>query len=172
MSRRCSSRICGVQLQRFPAHESGGSAIDASEVGDKGAKNNASCPATNEVFAQSRCIVPVRNRSMPMVTPLDFGKLPGEIELHVAASLCPGKLGPKHFQAQDRLSQRASEIVRGSGKRPHRNMGEIGIVDRTAVAEQVEKQKTGQSNSVLRSAFYLGLVLVITLLLSNCSCSS
>src|SRR5436853_4761288 len=68
VAKRCSTRIWGTQLHRFPEYDSGGSATDAREVGESGAKNRPSCPATTEVFAQSRRTVPVRKRSMPIVT--------------------------------------------------------------------------------------------------------
>src|SRR5690242_13112192 len=56
----CSTRICGVQDQRLPADDSAGYAVAAKEVGERGEKKGASCPAVTEVADHSIRNVAVR----------------------------------------------------------------------------------------------------------------
>ena len=70
-------------------------AKDASDVGVSGLMNSASCPATSEVFSQSRRIVPVRKRTIPRAEPLGMsGKPPAKSNFTFALVRAPAMSGP------------------------------------------------------------------------------
>src|SRR5216684_6267251 len=52
VSHRCSTRIVGVHVHRFPAEANPGTASDMYDVGVFGEKKGASRPTTTEVFSQ------------------------------------------------------------------------------------------------------------------------
>src|SRR5690242_13757215 len=64
-AKRCSMRSCGVQPHRLPPKANVGVASDAKDVGDRGEMNNESCPATKDVFFQSKRRLAVCRRTIP-----------------------------------------------------------------------------------------------------------
>src|ERR1051325_5629327 len=69
--------------------------MDASDVGERGEKKGASCPAITEVFFQSRVALAVRNRSSPVVTPSGVdGKPPKKSTVSSPAVFAPFHSGP------------------------------------------------------------------------------
>src|SRR5215469_11810188 len=111
---RCSTRNCGVQLQRFPEYESAGTASDASEVWARGVKNRLSCPATIDVLAQSRCRVAVRKRRIPKVTPLGaMGNPPAKSNWTSAELLAPATVGPNASRPTSDCRKEPPKLVCG-----------------------------------------------------------
>src|SRR5271156_2092499 len=91
-------RTCGVQLHKFPVYDNAGVSRAVSVVGTRGAKKILSCPATMEVFSQSRRIVPVRSRTMPNAVPFGvFGKPPPKSKFMLELVCAPAMSGPKAY---------------------------------------------------------------------------
>src|SRR5262249_55304302 len=90
-------------------------------------------------------------------------QLSGKVELQFATRLCTGHFGPKYLQSEKRLPDATGKVMVCSNNRKHGQMGEVGVVHRTPIAEQIEQQKARQADAILRSAFNFGLILVIYL---------
>src|ERR1051326_6881182 len=90
MSRRCSTRICGVHVHTLPAYEKAGYPSEARDVGERGEKKGASCPAITDVLPQSKLIRAVRMRTKPTVTPSSASGKPPKKANWMAAVVLAG----------------------------------------------------------------------------------
>src|ERR1700720_2936037 len=68
--KRCSTRIVGVQVHKFPAEANPGTATDIYVLGIFGEKNGVSSPAITDVFSQSKRMRAIRKLAIPDVVAL------------------------------------------------------------------------------------------------------
>lgn len=92
---RCSTCTCGVHVHKLPDEDSAGYAVDASDVGDLGEKNNPSWPATTDVFFHSSVSFVVRRRTSGEFTPSFVdGKPPKKSNVTSPLVFAPPNVGP------------------------------------------------------------------------------
>src|SRR5207244_1639591 len=54
MSKRCSTRTCGIHPQRFPAYPNVGTASAANEVGESGEMKAVTFPRLSKIFSNTK----------------------------------------------------------------------------------------------------------------------
>src|SRR5207253_393167 len=87
---------CGIHAHKFPEYANAGTATDAIELGVRGEKKGASCPAANVVFGQAKRTFPVRSLGKPNVTPSGaLGKPPAKSNCRSPLTFAAPISGPK-----------------------------------------------------------------------------
>ena len=117
------------------------------------------------MFFQSNFMVAVRSRTSPEFTPLETsGNPPPTSKFTLPLVLAPITWGPN--TSKPKIDWRSVPPNEPDESRPPAVIGQRGnihVVDRTLVAEQVEQHDARKSHAILRRALHLGLVLLVDL---------